>query len=156
MCEAVNKSSLEQVPDLVQQLYRIVAQFEKLFGRPFTLDGHLVGSLGEVIAAHTYDLNLFPPSESGRDALSTDGRSVEIKLTQGTSVSLRREPEHLLVLKLNRDGTTEEIYNGPGSEPWKASGKMQKNGQRPISLTKLGHLMKAVPITSVLAKKNSK
>ncbi len=46
-----NKSILE-IPSLVQELYSIVDRLEELFpGRRFTPDGHLVGSIGEVLAA---------------------------------------------------------------------------------------------------------
>jgi hypothetical protein len=137
--------TIEQIPELVRALCRTVAELQRLFPeRPFTPDGHLVGSLGEVIAAHDYNLRLLPPSTEGYDALTADGRRVEIKITQGTRVALRNSPDHLLVLKLRADGTAEEVYNGPGGEPWSQSGRMQKNGQRPISLSKLKGLMKTV------------
>jgi hypothetical protein len=136
---------IEQIPGLVRALYRTVAELEHLFpDRPFTPDGHLVGSLGEVIAAHDYNLRLLPPSKEGHDALAPDGRRVEIKITQGTQVALRNRPDHLIVLKLRTDGTAEEVYNGPGDEPWAQCGKMQKNGQRPIALNKLKILMTSV------------
>ncbi len=41
------------MPALIRQLYRVVAQLEAEFGRKFTPDGHLVGSIGEVIGAAT-------------------------------------------------------------------------------------------------------
>ena len=137
--------TIEQIPELVIALYEIVEELQRQFpGRPFTPDGHLVGSLGEVIAAYDYDLRLLPPSTEGCDALTTDSKRVEIKTTQGCRIALRNPPDHLLVLKLRADGTVEEVYNGPGNEPWDQSGKMQKNGQRPISLSKLKTLMKSV------------
>ena len=137
--------SIEQIPALIRSLYETVAELQKLFpDRPFTPDGHLVGSIGEVIAAHNYNLWLLPPSTEGYDALTADGRRVEIKITQGTGVALRNRPDYLLVLKLRADGTAEEVYNGPGGEPWAQSCRMQKNGQRPISLSKLKGLMKTV------------
>ena len=137
--------AIDQVPALVRELYRTVDSLQKLFpDRPFTPDGHLVGSLGEVIAASVYDLELCTPSTEGHDAKTPDGKRVEIKTTQGKSVALRSEPEYLLVLKLLEDGTAEEIYNGPGHEPWTQAGKMQKNGQCQISLTKLRSLMNSV------------
>jgi hypothetical protein len=38
---------------VVQRLYEFVAEPDAAFpGRPFTLDGHLVGALGEVLASH--------------------------------------------------------------------------------------------------------
>jgi hypothetical protein len=146
--------SIEQVPALIRKLYAIVAELQKLFpDRPFTPDGHLVGSLGEVIAAHDYNLQLLPPSNEGNDALTEDGKHVEIKITQGKRVAFRKKPEHIIVLRLHEDGMTEEVYNGPGQEPWYQSGKMQKNGQRPISLSKLEELMKIVPDEHRIKKK---
>ena len=145
---------IDQIPVLVRALYRTVAELQTLFpDRPFTADGHLVGSLGEVIAADEYNLQLLPPSTEGHDALTEDGKRVEIKITQGMRVALRHETEHLLVLKLHDNGTTEEVYNGPGHEPWGQSGRMQKDGQRPISLSKLEVLMQSVPEEKRIRKK---
>ncbi|MCA9494544.1 MAG: hypothetical protein KC621_31670 [Myxococcales bacterium] len=143
---------VERVPDLVRDLYAIVATLERSFdGRKFTPDGHLVGSLGEVIAAHHYGLELLAASNPGHDARSRDGMLVEIKATQGKSVGLRDEPQHLLVLRLHRDGTFDEVYNGPGPPVWAASGPMQKNGQRTIGLGKLSRLMAEVDRADRLA-----
>lgn len=100
----------------------------------------MVGSLGEVIAAHHYDLVLEKPSVEGYDAVDALGRKVQIKATQGDSVALRSEPEWLIVIKLLEDGTHEEIYNGPGKIVWDNCVKMQKNGQRAIRLSKIKKL----------------
>ena len=131
----------DEVRSLLEALYRSSSRLETLFpGRKFTLDGHLVGSIGEVIAAYMFDLDLLRGSNKGHDAKSNLGRKVEIKLTQGKGVALRHEPEHLLVLALSKDEGVRIVFNGPGGPPWKNAGKMQKNGQRHISLTKLTKL----------------
>jgi len=136
---------IEQIPVLVRRLYELVADFERLFpGRRFTPDGHLVGSIGEVIAAYKYDLELHAASNAGHDAIASDGRQVEIKATQGKTVALRSEPEHLLVLLLDFTGASSEVFNGPGRMVWQACGAPQKNGQRPISVAKLRILAKQV------------
>ena len=127
---------------MVSQLCSLVDHLEDLFpGRKFTLDGHLVGSIGEVLAASMYGLELLPASAETHDARSPDGALVQIKMTQGKSIGIRSEPEHLIVLRLRRDGSVTEGYNGPGAPAWHASGKMQKNGQRRISLRRLADLM---------------
>jgi hypothetical protein len=137
---------ISRVPVLVRRLYKVVAELEALFdGRRFTPDGHLVGSLGEVIAAHRYGLELAPHSTRGHDARSASGVLVEIKATQGASVALRGPPDHLLVLQLSREGAATEVYNGPGALVWDAVGAMQRNGQCPISLSRLRKLMASVP-----------
>jgi len=64
---------------LVDQIYTLVAQVESIFpNRRFTSDGHLVGSIDEVIAAHRYGLELLPHSTQGHDARSASGAIVEI------------------------------------------------------------------------------
>jgi hypothetical protein len=144
--EAPTVHAVDRVPALVERLYAIVAEFESLFpGRKFTPDGHLVGSIGEVVAAHRYGLVLHNASNQGHDAVTPDGRRVEIKATQGSSVALRSEPDHLVVLHLAKNGDATEVFNGPGALAWSRCGKLQANGQRSISLFKLRGLMSLVP-----------
>jgi hypothetical protein len=143
---------VKQIPALVKELYSVVKRLEQIFPeRRFTLDGHLVGSIGEVLAANAYGLELLPASAEGHDAKALDGTLVQIKATQVKSIALRSEPEHLLVLRILPNGGTEEVYNGPGALAWSNAGKMQKNGQRPISISKLIKLMEGVPKEKQLA-----
>ena len=54
---------------LVPELFRVTAALEAAApGRHFTPDGHLVGSIGEVIAAARYGLTLTTASTKGIDA----------------------------------------------------------------------------------------
>ena len=137
----------EHFQEAVAQLYALVRRLEEMFpGRPFTPDGHLVGSLGECLVAEAYGLNLMPPSNTGFDAMDPDGRRVEIKTTQGKSVAFRSEPEHCIAIKLEKTGKFEEIYNGPGHLIWREFGgkPVPKNGQYQISLKRLQGLQKYV------------
>lgn len=129
---------MTRTSELICQLYAIVDELERLHpGRKFTPDGHLVGSIGEAHAAEHYGLTLHPASFPGHDAVDAEGRQWQIKATGGSSVGIRSCPDWLLLLKLNRDGTLTEIYRGEGKAVWDLAGKMQKNGQRPVSLHKL-------------------
>lgn len=126
------------VARLLDQLYGATDSLETIFpGRKFTLDGHLVGSIGEVVAAYMFGLELNPASTKAHDARTKDGREVEIKLTQGRSISLRHEPEHLLVLSRPKGERITVVYNGPGASAWREAGKLQSNGQRAIGLARL-------------------
>jgi len=126
----------------IQQLYAIVNDLEQQFpGRHFTPDGHLLGSIGEVIATNNYDLELLPASYETHDAFTPEGKMVQIKATQKNRVSLYGEPEFLIVLKILPDGSALELYNGPGKQVWNSAGEPQKNGQRSISVAKLKGLM---------------
>ena len=136
----------ELVEEKIKTLYSISQELEELFpGRHYTPDGHMIGSIGETLAASYYDLELFPASEETHDAKAPDGRLVQIKATQINRIAISSEPEWLLVLKIHKDGTFSEEYNGPGKLAWEHCGKMQKNGQRPISLAKLRELQTEVP-----------
>lgn len=127
-----------EVRKLLDTLYGASDRLEKLFpGRKFTLDGHLVGSIGEVIAAYMFDLKLEMASNCGFDAVCSAGRCVEIKLTQGKSVALRSAAEHLIVLSRPKGGPPKVVFDGPGHLAWEAAGRIGKNGQRPIGLSKL-------------------
>lgn len=135
----------EQVAQKIKALYDISRDLESLFpGRHYTPDGHMIGSVGEALAASHYGLELFPTGTETHDARARDGRLVQIKTTQVNCVSLSSEPEFLLVLKIHPDGAFSEIYNGPGALVWAHCGKMQKNGQRKISLNKLRGLQEKI------------
>lgn len=155
----------KRLPDLIQKLYEIVEELEGMFpGRPFTPDGHMVGSLGECLAAYHYDLQLLPPSTVGQDAMK--GKlAVEIKATQGSRIALRSEPVHLLVLKLRRPSEHvtppytqlfEEIYNGPGKPVWDLVRDRPRpsNGQYQVSLHRLKRLMKGIPESKCLKRQS--
>jgi len=146
---------IDEVPEKIRQIYKIVSELEEMFGRRFTPDGHMVGSIGEVYAAYHYELELLTASTETHDALSKNDLSVQIKATQSKSVGMRSEPEHLIVLGLKKNGTNFEIYNGPGSLAWSNAGKIQKNGQRSIGVSKLKKLMKQVVTSERLPRVNT-
>src|SRR5258706_2752487 len=105
-------------PQLLQAIYDAVDELEAMFpGRHFTPDGHLVGSLGEALASFHYGVELSPASAQCHDGKCGE-RNVQFKATQGDRIAMSSEPEHLLVVRLNRDGTFTEEYNGPGALGW--------------------------------------
>ena len=131
----------ERVARYLDELYDASEGLEALFpGRKFTLDGHLVGSVGEVVAAYIFDLDLNTASTQGHDAKTHDGKNVEIKLTQRTSVSIRHEPDLLIAMHRPKGGPIRVVFNGPGLLAWQNAGRMQSNGQRSISLVRLAKL----------------
>jgi len=135
-----NQTEIAKVIQLVNQVYENTAELTRITERPFTPDGHMVGSAGEVLAAFVYDLELLPQSTERHDARKGD-LLVQVKATGGDRVALSSTaPEHLLVLKIE-DGKPTEIYNGPGALAWKNAGKLQKNGQSQISVALLKKLM---------------
>ena len=125
------------LPEPVAQIYRATAALEALYpGRKFTPDGHLVGSIGEVIAAEALGLTLYPMSRRGHDAYDRDG-DVQIKMTAGESVAMYATCDRLVVLKILSPEEAEIVYDGPGQPVWDKAGKIQKNNQRSVRLSRL-------------------
>lgn len=142
--------------ELITELYALVGKLEKRFAhhcRHFTPDGHMVGSIGEALAADMFGLQLMHASNHGYDAVQGD-RRVEIKVTQGTQGVLLYadvahlppgpEPTHLVALKIHPDlavhgagDWVEVVYIGPAIPVWAAASKPSKTSQQLISLTRL-------------------
>jgi len=134
-------------PEIIKLIYSAVAELGSMFpGRHFTPDGHMVGSIGEALAAHYYGLTLNPASTKGFDAVK-HGKKIEIKATQGNRVAFRSCPEYALVLRIDKNGHFTEYFNGPGYLIWREfEGKNRpSNGQFQISLKKLAELNSQVP-----------
>jgi hypothetical protein len=140
----MNSSDIDFIWRHIEQLRGSASALEKRFKRSFTLDGHLVGSIGEIVAAYMFDLVLAPHSKKGHDATDPSGRHVEVKLTQGKSIALRESPQHLVVLSMSESGF-DVAYNGPGHLVWERCGKQNKrNGQRTVSVKTLYQLSSRV------------
>lgn len=103
----------------IKQLLEITKKLKDQHQRSFTLDGKLVGDIGEVLAAEKYGLILLPENNHKHDAkqISTK-RLIQIK----SSFSDRsyfpcdenKIPDYYLAVKINEDGTLEELFNGTG------------------------------------------
>ena len=127
----------------VREIFEACRSLSESTGRPISPDGHLVGGLGEVLAAELLNLSLMPPSNDGCDAIDSEGRRVEIKTTTRRSVSLSASGTHaerLVVIVLDRDGSPTIVYDGECDVAWAAAGRPQKNGQRSIGLSRLDQL----------------
>jgi hypothetical protein len=145
------EGSVRRIQELLRQLYAVTGELEReIPDRKFTLDGHLVGSLGEAVARHWYGLHLLESSAEVHDARTSDGRFVQIKATQRNRVALYSKPQHLIVLSFGPSGDVREEFNGPGEAMWGAISKKAKNGQYSISLQKLRAVMEVVPLSDRL------
>lgn len=132
------------LPPPVARIYEAVAELSARYpGRSFTPDGHLVGSIGEVVAAEALGLTLYRQSSPGHDAVDSTGREVQIKMTGGDGVALYATCARLVVLKVVSPTEAEIVYDGDGAQAWEQAGRMGKNGQRQISLSRLRRIAAA-------------
>jgi hypothetical protein len=137
--EGYTKEQIEVAHCKIQQLIQIVNNLEQTFkGRHFTLDGHLVGSIGEVLASYHYGIKLYEASVAIHDGEAPDGRKVQIKITQTDTIIISEQPDYLIILYLNRrTGEVFEIYNGPGEIPFMRSYEYTKHNNRYMSVSML-------------------
>ena len=140
--------SVQSVGEIVQNLFTLTSELERLYPkRSFTPDARAVESLGEVLAAKWFDLELLPASSKIHNARTRDlSRMVQIKTTQGDSLVFRNDqiPQHLLVIKLSVLGMPELIYNGPGPLAYAKSGRQLSNGQRAVRICTLRKIQVSV------------
>ena len=138
------QEKMDAVKTQVQKLVEIVAKLEAEFpGRHFTLDGHLVGSIGEVMAAYYYGIELYRASAEIHDG-EIEGRKVQIKISQQDDIVINHEPDYLIVLYMKKNGNIYEVYNGPGKLPWENASKKDSHNNRHMRVNKLMELDKDV------------
>ncbi len=82
-----------------------------------TLDGRLVGDIGEILVGEAYDLKLLDGLQKHHDARTRDGRLVQIKTTMQRALTFPVDhvPRHYLGILVQPDGSFSEVFNGPGS-----------------------------------------
>lgn len=75
--------------------------------------GNLLGDYGEFLAIDHYGLTKAETGSSGYDALTPDGKTVQIKTNHASqTIGVRGEADILLVLKVETDGSWCELYYG--------------------------------------------
>ena len=115
--------SSKSLEPIIQRLYEARKELRALFPElPFTLDGKLIGDIGEAIALQDFGFTPLPAGTELHDFLAADGRRVQIKTTQaiaphrGVGLGLTMQSfEHLVVIQISETGTYSILYDGPGT-----------------------------------------
>ena len=106
----------------IKQLYAITQQLREKYAKwnkQFTLDGKLVGDMGEVLAAEKYGLNLLPENTEVYDGVEiATKRKVQIKAPFKGYFQFPygedKIPEYYLAVMIDEHEELHEVYNGPG------------------------------------------
>lgn len=107
----------------IQQLLAISSALKEKYkhhNKSFTLDGKLVGDIGEVLVAEQYGLTLYGDNTPVHDGFVTgdENKKVQIKASFNKyfyfSKDLSNVPQYFIAIQLKEDGTFEEVYNGLG------------------------------------------
>ncbi|GAA0685421.1 hypothetical protein GCM10009104_08760 [Marinobacterium maritimum] len=136
-CEMASRTEMTPA-EALKQLYAARNELRRHFpSLPFTLDGRMIGDVGEAIATTHWGLKQLPSNSKTHDVMTGTGISVQIKTTQhiqnGKGVGLgldKRSFEHLIVIQIHEDATYNVLYDGPGSYIDK-----KRDGKKSASLT---------------------
>jgi hypothetical protein len=144
-CETLAEHLSITVPEAVKQMLAIVERLCIAYPhKRFTLDGRLVGDIGEVLVEDAYDLKLFEDMKKHHDAESSDGRQVQIKATMKKHLTFPADhiPNYYLGVVVKTDGTFMEVFNGPGAVAWEAvkDRSIPKTNLHSVSVTALQKL----------------
>ncbi|MBB3148773.1 hypothetical protein FHS21_005221 [Phyllobacterium trifolii] len=110
------------LPDPIKALYAAHIAMCKHFahtGLTFTLDGKLVGDIGEAVVAEAFGITLCRQRTPGVDGHAVDGRSVQIKATGLAKAGPAFTPgegiaDHLIFVRIDfAAGNATVLYNGP-------------------------------------------
>jgi hypothetical protein len=149
----------KEIKDSLALIFEGIDQLKNAFpNRAFTIDGRLVGDIGEVVAALTYDIELHEKSLPEYDGVTSDGRRVQVKATFKDTLYMTTVPDFFLGLKLSEDGTCEEIFNGPGKVIYENYKHLKGIGERPganITIVGLRKLNKTVPEADRIKKRRA-
>lgn len=147
-----------ELPQVIRPLVEARNQLRAHFGSAglkFTLDGNLVGDIGEAIASELFGITLSPSNDTGIDGWAPDGRTVQVKATGvrgGPAFRLvDRRADHLLFLSFDFENLRGEvIYNGP-EHLVMADFPAYWEGQRKIAFGKISKLNQQVSLSDRLA-----
>lgn len=139
--------------EIHQAVIALLKIVDSLHGRyphkPFTLDGRLVGDLGEILVEQDYEIELNEGLTKHHDGVTPDGKRVQIKTTMKNALTFPCDhtPDYYLGIKIFPDGSYEEVFNGSGEVAREAiaNRKPAKNNLHSISLSALKTLSKTVP-----------
>ena len=139
-----NDKSIESMLKIYKNMVAEVTCLETMFsGRHFTLDGHLIGSIGEAFAKENYGIDLAIASNPLYDG-TVDNHYVQIKTVQQDRVAIRYPSQEcglsnlmLLVLYLNKNGCFYEVFNGPIDVLLNNGCRINSTGYINVSVNKL-------------------
>lgn len=103
---------IQQLLDITRSLKR---QYEGKLD--FSLDGRLVGDIGEALVSKKFDIELYGKNEHRYDGYHRPtGKKVQIKASMAYyfSYPYNLDLEHFIAVHIEPNGELEVLYNGPG------------------------------------------
>jgi hypothetical protein len=106
--------------------------------------GNLLGDYGEFIATEVYGLQQAPRGANGYDALSVEGKKVQVKANYAAlQIGFRGDADLLLCLKIDLNGDWTEIYYGDFELVKKAARYSARDNKHMVPISALLKIAKA-------------
>src|SRR5260370_37640017 len=106
--------SRQKIEEALAHIFRGIGMLQTEFtNRRFTIDGRLVGDIGEIIAATEFDVTLDEVGRAEHDGKTRNERLGQVKATFQNELTFRTTPQPYLGFKLYPDGDHQVICNVP-------------------------------------------
>lgn len=103
--------------------------------------GNLLGDFGELVAIEHYGLSKGPRGADGYDAITSDGKRVQIKANYAASqIGFRGSADLMLVIGVKDNGGWEELYYGSFQAVKAQSRYSERDNKNMIAISKLAQI----------------
>ncbi len=95
-----------KIEEAVKEMLKIVNNLHLAYPKKkFTLDGRLVGDLGEILVENFYQVELYEGLEKHHDGETPDGKRVQIKATMKETLTFPVDhiPRYYIGIKIHAD-----------------------------------------------------
>jgi len=87
----------EIIQEALKKIFEGIEQLKNAFPtKEFTIDGRLVGDIGEALAQRDYDITLYLGLTKDYDGETSCGKKVQIKATFKNSLTFKKVPDYYL------------------------------------------------------------
>jgi hypothetical protein len=107
---------MKEIKQLLKITNNLRTKYNK-YGKNFTLDGKLVGDIGEVLTAEKYSIELYEENKPVHDGYEkATNKEVQIKASfKGNCLfPYDHVPDYFLSMQIDEEGQVTELYNGTG------------------------------------------
>ena len=140
--ENKNKERISTVKNIMKTIFNSQSLLQKTAPEfKWAGLGNLLGDYGEFVGIDYYGFKQAPRGSDGYDAITTDGKTVQIKTNYyADMIGFRGDADLMLVIKVKSDGSWEELYYGDFNLVVENSNYSKRDNKKTITINKLKNL----------------
>jgi len=137
-----NENKIEGIKGIMASMLTLQRSLKALVPE-YSWAGNPLGDFGEFVAIEHYSLEKAPTGSSGFDAITSEGKTVQIKANhKAKQIGIRGKADLLLVIHVTHNGDWEEVYYGDHEEVIKKCHWSERDNKNMIGITKLKKMQK--------------